>query len=58
VSDLSTASQSRLQARLPEWARPRESERLGLGSLRLAETTILILVGLLLAIATINDVVQ
>lgn len=29
-----------------------------MGSLRLAETTILILVGVLLAIATINDVVQ
>jgi hypothetical protein len=45
-------------ARLPEWARPRESERRGLGSLRLAETTILILLGLFLALATINDVVQ
>jgi hypothetical protein len=44
--------------RLPEWARPRERERRGLGSLRLAETTILILLGVFLAIATINDVVQ
>lgn len=43
---------------LPEWARPRESERKGLGSLRLAETTLLILFGLLLAIATVNDVRQ
>ena len=47
-----------LAARLPEWARPRESERPGLGSLRLAETTILILIALLLAIATIDDLVQ
>ena len=39
-------------------ARPRESERKGLGSLRLAETTLLILFGLLLAIATVNDVRQ
>jgi hypothetical protein len=44
--------------RLPEWARPRDSERRGLGSLRLAETTILILLGLFLAVATVNDVVQ
>jgi hypothetical protein len=42
----------------PEWARPRESERRGLGSLRLAETTLLVLFGLLLAIATVHDVVQ
>ena len=52
------ASESGLTARLPEWARPRESERRGLGSLRLAETTILIFIAVLLAIATINDVVQ
>jgi len=39
-------------------ARPRASERKGLGSLRLAETTLLILFGLLLAIATANDVRQ
>lgn len=39
-------------------ARPRESERKGLGSLRLAETTLLILFALLLAIATVNDVSQ
>jgi hypothetical protein len=44
--------------RLPEWARPRTEERRGLGSLRLAETTLLVLFGLLLAIATIHDVVQ
>lgn len=44
--------------RLPPWARPRERERRGLGSLRLAETTLLILFGLLIAIATVHDVVQ
>ena len=43
---------------LPEWARPLEHERRGLGSLRLAETTILILLGVFLAVATVNDVVQ
>ena len=58
MSSQPTAPEGGLTARLPEWARPRESERRGLGSLRLAETTILILLGLLLAIATINDVAQ
>jgi hypothetical protein len=45
-------------AGIPEWARPREEEQRGLGSLRLAETTILILFGVLLAVATVNDVAQ
>jgi hypothetical protein len=58
VSNPSTAPKGGLTARLPEWARPHESERRGMGSLRLAETTILILVGLFLAIATIDDVVR
>lgn len=44
-------------ARLPDWVRPLERERPGLGSLRLAESTILVLVGLLLATATIHDLV-
>ncbi len=43
---------------LPEWARPLDREKRGLGSLRLAETTILILLGVFLAVATVNDVVQ
>jgi hypothetical protein len=43
--------------RLPEWARPLDQERHGLGSRRLAESTILILIGLFLAVATVNDVV-
>lgn len=53
-----TAPQGDVWSRLPEWARPRESERRGLGSLRLAESTILILLGVFLAVATINDVRQ
>ena len=44
-------------ARLPPWLRPREHELPGSGRTRLIETTLLILVGLLLAIATVNDVV-
>jgi hypothetical protein len=58
MSEPSATSVSGPLARLPEWARPREEERRGLGSLRLAETTILILLGLFLAIATIEDVVK
>jgi hypothetical protein len=59
LSSRPTPSQTTgLRRRLPEWARPRESEQRGLGSLRLAETTVLILLGVLLAVATINDVVQ
>jgi|HubBroStandDraft_3_1064219.scaffolds.fasta_scaffold18737_4 hypothetical protein len=42
---------------LPAWARPLEHERRGLGSLRLAESTILILLGVFLAVATVNDLV-
>ena len=44
--------------RLPEWLRPRELERQGTGRRRLIEVTLLILAGLLLAIATVNDVVD
>lgn len=45
-------------SRVPGWARPLDSERRGLGSLKLAETTILIIVGILLAVATVADVVK
>jgi hypothetical protein len=58
MSDRSAASSTRLSRSLPEWARARESERHGLGSLRLAETTVLILVGLFLAVASVDDVVR
>jgi len=57
MSEPQTAAETTWFARLPEWARPRERERRGLGSLRLAETTILILFGVFLAVATANDVV-
>lgn len=43
--------------RLPEWLRAREVELPGLGTMRLVESTVLVLVGLLLAIATVDDVV-
>jgi len=41
---------------LPPSLRPRDREQAGSGSMRLVETTVLILAGLLLAVATINDV--
>ncbi len=43
---------------LPAWLRPREREQRGSGQLWLVETTVLILVGVLLATATINDVAR
>jgi hypothetical protein len=43
---------------LPPWLAPREREQRGSGSLRLVETTLLVLLGLLLATATINDVAR
>lgn len=44
-------------ARLPAWLRPRDLEARGSGQMRLIETTLLLLAGLLLALATVNDVV-
>ncbi len=58
MSELPTTTKRDAWGWLPEWARPLEHERRGLGSLRLAETTILILLGIFLAVATVNDVVQ
>jgi hypothetical protein len=43
---------------LPAWLRPRAREQPGSGRLRLIETTLLVLLALLLAIATVNDVVR
>ncbi|MEA2202269.1 MAG: hypothetical protein QOI89_2865 [Solirubrobacteraceae bacterium] len=43
---------------LPAWLRPRSAEVPGSGQLRLVETTLLVLVGVLLAVATVNDVVR
>jgi hypothetical protein len=52
-----SASPGTFGERLPEWARPREREERGSGRVRLVESTLLVIVGLLLAIATVNDVV-
>ena len=45
-----------LRGRLPPWLRPRDRERPGGGRTRLVETTLLVLAGLLLGLATVNDV--
>ncbi|HEY7891676.1 MAG TPA: hypothetical protein VIC05_05650 [Solirubrobacteraceae bacterium] len=44
--------------RWPAWLAPLASERPGRGDLRRAETTILVLIGLFLLVATINDTVR
>jgi hypothetical protein len=43
---------------LPAWLRPRSVELPGSGRTRLVETTLLVLVGVLLAVATINDLAR
>ncbi len=58
MSDPEVRAEGGLGSYIPAWARPLEHERRGLGSLRLAETTILILLGVFLAVATVNDVVR
>ncbi len=46
------------RGRLPGWLRPRAVELPGSGRTRLIETTLLVLVGILLAVATLNDVAR
>jgi len=58
MSEVSPPVERGFPGRLPGWLRPRqELERGGTGQTRLVETTLLLLAGLLLAVATINDVV-
>jgi hypothetical protein len=45
-------------ATLPAWLRPRDAELSATGRTRLVETTLLVLVALLLATATVNDLVR
>jgi hypothetical protein len=58
MSDASSPLAGGFSARLPVSLRPRDEEFHGQGRTRLVETTLLVLAGLLLAIATINDVVR
>jgi hypothetical protein len=48
----------RLWRKLPDWLRPRTRELSGRGELRLIEGAVLVLVALVLAVATVNDVVR
>ncbi len=58
MSETQAPVEGSLWERLPAWLAPRSSERSGTGRTRLVETTLLVLAGLLLAIATVNDVVR
>lgn len=58
MSEVSAPVAGRFAARLPAPLRPRDEEVLGDGRRRLIETTLLLLAGLLLAIATVNDVAR
>lgn len=44
--------------RLPAWLRPRNEEQRGAGRLWRAETTVLVIVGLFLAVAVVNDLAR
>jgi len=57
MSDASSQLAGGFSARLPVSLRPRDEELLRDGRRRLIETTLLLLAGLVLAIATVNDVV-
>jgi hypothetical protein len=57
MNETATRAERGFGSRLPAWLRPREVELHGTGRVRLIETTLLLLAALLLAIATVNDVV-
>jgi hypothetical protein len=58
MSDAATPVDSAAWRRLPRWLRPRTAELPGSGRTRLIETTLLVLAGVLLAVASVNDVVR
>jgi len=58
MNDTSSYAGDQRWQRLPRRLRPRSSELAGSGRMRLVETTLLILVGVLLAVATVNDLVR
>lgn len=58
MSEPSASAHAEGRRRLPEWLRPRSAELPGSGRMRLIETTLLLLLALLLATATINDVLR
>jgi hypothetical protein len=58
MSDVPRTADADRFSGLPAWLRPRRVELPGSGRVRLIETTLLVLLGLLLALATVNDVVR
>lgn len=58
MSDASTSPERDPWSGLPAWLRPRPVDLPGSGRLRLIETTLLVLLAVLLAVATVNDVVR
>ena len=58
MSETSTPLEGSRWERLPAALRPRAAELAGSGRVRLIETTLLLLAGLVLAVATVNDVVR
>jgi hypothetical protein len=58
MSDPAATTRQSFWGKLPPRLRPLDAELPGTGSLRLVETTLLLLVGLVLAIATINDIAR
>jgi cell division protein FtsL len=58
MSDATTSAEHDRWSGLPAWLRPRRKDLPGSGRLRLIETTLLLLLGVLLAVATVNDVVR
>jgi hypothetical protein len=58
VTEAAPTATPGLGGRLPAWLGPRDRERPGAGRTRLIETTLLVLAALLLALATVNDVVR
>jgi hypothetical protein len=58
AGDAASAAEERRWRFLPPRLRPRETEQRGRGDLRLVETLVLALVGIVLATATINDLAR
>jgi hypothetical protein len=52
------AGKAQRRGRLPEWLRPRSEERRGRGELRIVETFVLVVAGLVLLGATFHDLVR
>lgn len=58
MSEPATPAERGFWDRLPPRLRPLDVELKGAGNIRLIETTVMILIALLLAVATVNDVVR